>query len=123
MAESRETAPQRQVRDHPLVGTWRLRSFEFRIPGQTSYPFGPDARGYLVHTADGFMSWAVMHASRARFASDDLLQASAAERIAAAETHLACCGRYSVQGNQVTHHIEERASPIRSTATRSGSSS
>jgi hypothetical protein len=66
---------------------------------------------YLVYTADGFMSWAVMHAARPRFATDDLLQASAAERIAAAETHLAYCGRYSMQGNQVTHHTEVACFP------------
>src|SRR4051794_30715284 len=83
-----------------LIGTWRVLSFELRSDdGGTNYPFGPDPQGYLMYTPDGFMSWAVMRADRARFSTDDLLAGTIEEKIAAAETYIAYCGRYSAHDN------------------------
>ena len=102
----------RRMTEHPLVGTWRVRSFELRRDGgDTRHPFGSDPRGYLIYTADGFMSWAVMRADRSRFAADDPLAGTAEEKVAAAETHIAYCGRYSVRGDRVTHHVEVASFP------------
>ena len=33
---------------HALCGSWKLISFELRLPsGDLSYPFGRDAKGYV----------------------------------------------------------------------------
>ena len=59
---------------HPLVGTWRLVSLEVRgSDGQVQYPYGPDATGYLMYSADGYMSAVVMSANRPSFAAGDSL--------------------------------------------------
>ncbi len=39
-----------------LVGTWKLLSYEVRYSdGSVSYPWGPDAQGFLIYSADGYM--------------------------------------------------------------------
>jgi hypothetical protein len=92
---------------NPLVGTWRLVAFEFRSEdGQVSYPFGPDALGYLIYTPDGYMSVSLMTADRPRFATMDTRLATRAEKAAAEDTYVAYCGRYTLQGDMVVHHLE-----------------
>lgn len=92
---------------NPLMGTWRLVSFELRTEdGEASYPFGPDAIGYIMYNEDGFMSVSFMSANRRKFASADIKAATAEERAAAAEGFLTYSGRYEIQGDKVIHHIE-----------------
>ena len=39
---------------NPLIGTWRLISWENRDEGgHISYPLGKDALGYIIYNADG----------------------------------------------------------------------
>jgi hypothetical protein len=91
----------------PVVGTWRLASFESRtLDGNVVYPAGPDPVGYIMYNEDGYMSVAFMAADRTAFASGDIRGGSAEERIAAFDTYLSYCGTYEVQGNKVIHHIE-----------------
>jgi hypothetical protein len=61
---------------NPLVGTWRLISWENRsvVDGQVSYPLGKDATGYIMYNHDGYMFVAIMGPNRLRFAADDLLK-------------------------------------------------
>jgi hypothetical protein len=71
----------------PVLGTWRLQSFEVRTSGEdVSYPYGEDAKGYLIYTQDGYMAVAVMKASRANFDSADMLSASLDEKHVAFDT-------------------------------------
>jgi Lipocalin-like domain len=60
---------------NPLVGTWRLISWETRsVDGQKiSYPLGKDAVGYIMYNEDGYMSVAIMRPNRVRIAAGDLL--------------------------------------------------
>ena len=77
----------------PLVGTWRLLSCEVRdAAGRVSHPWGPDAVGYLVYSADGNVAVNHMSAARARFAADDVKGGSVAEKVLAAESYAAYCG-------------------------------
>jgi hypothetical protein len=53
---------------NPLIGTWRLISWENRgADGQISYPLGKDAMGYIMYTQDGYMFVAIMSPYRGRF--------------------------------------------------------
>ena len=62
-----------QARD-PLVGAWRLVSWENRAAdGQVTHPMGTDAIGYVLYTADGRFSITISRRGRARFAAGDLL--------------------------------------------------
>lgn len=40
----------------PFIGAWRLVSFEARAEGETTFPFGQDAVGWLIYAATGQMS-------------------------------------------------------------------
>jgi len=90
-----------------FVGTWRLVSAEMQSPaGGVSQIFGENPSGYLIYSADGYMSAVVMHDKRANFASPDAMQGSLAEKAAAFDTFGAYCGRYEVKPDRIVHHSE-----------------
>lgn len=92
---------------NPLVGTWRLISWENRtLDGEVSHPLGEDASGYIAYTEDGYVFVAIMRPARRSFAAGDLLSGSAAEKARAAETYVSYCGRYEFRGETVIHHVE-----------------
>ncbi|CAA9389038.1 MAG: hypothetical protein AVDCRST_MAG03-462 [uncultured Rubrobacteraceae bacterium] len=94
--------------DNPLVGTWRLLSWENRGigDGEVSHPLGQDAAGYIMYGPDGYMSVAISRSDRARFAAGDLLGGTAEERAQAAKTYVSYCGRYEWRGETVIHFVE-----------------
>jgi len=92
---------------NPLVGLWRLVSFELRdLDGQASCPFGEAAQGYIIYGENGHMSVNIMAAGRTRFASDDQTAATSEEKIAAADTYISYAGRYSLEDGKVLHHVD-----------------
>ena len=92
---------------NPLIGTWRLVSWENRsLDGRISYPLGKDAVGYIMYNQDGYMSVAIMRPERVKFAAGDLLSGSPEERARAAGTYVSYCGRYEFRGETVVHHVE-----------------
>jgi hypothetical protein len=93
---------------NPLIGTWRLLSWENRtvLDEEVSYPLGKDAVGYIMYGQDGYMSVAIVRPDRANFAAGDLLRASAEERAQAAGTYVSYCGRYESRGDTVVHRVE-----------------
>jgi hypothetical protein len=70
------------------------------------YPYGPDATGYLMYSADGYMSAVVMSANRPSFAAGDLLVGSVEERAAAAASYISYAGPYEDQAGKVVHHVK-----------------
>jgi hypothetical protein len=92
---------------YPLIGTWRLISWENRnADGHISYPLGKDAVGYIIYNRDGYMFVAIMRANRAKFAAGDLLSGSIEEKAHAAGTYVSYCGRYDFRGETVVHHVD-----------------
>jgi hypothetical protein len=98
----------RTMVSNPLIGTWRLLSWENRSveDGQVSYPHSKDATGYIMYNDDGYMFVAIMAPHRLRFAADDLLSATKEEVARAEETYVSYCGRYDFLGDTVVHHVE-----------------
>jgi hypothetical protein len=98
----------RTLASNPLIGTWRLLSWENRSldDGEVSYPLGEDATGYIMYNDDGYMFVAIMAPHRLRFAADDLLSATKEEVAQAEETYVSYCGRYDFLGDTVVHHVE-----------------
>jgi hypothetical protein len=95
-----------------LVGTWRLVSWELRDDeGQVSYPFGQAALGYLTYADDGHMSVIITAVDRPRFGGDDMLRGTAEERAAAAETCVAYCGTYRIEGDTARIQVEASLFP------------
>jgi hypothetical protein len=110
MANERSRGGNEQERPSPqdaLVGAWRLVSWENRAPdGQITYPMGEEPLGYLIYTADGRFSVTISRSDRVRFAADDLLSGTAAEKARAVEGFVAYAGRYTFRGDRVVHHVE-----------------
>jgi hypothetical protein len=91
----------------PLVGTWRLVSFELRdAEGRVTYPLGRDAAGFITYAADGHMAVQFGRAGRAHLAQGDWLAAPDAEIAAAARDYFAYCGTYELRGGEVVHRVE-----------------
>ena len=102
------------MREHLFVGAWRLVSYEARTAeGEVSYPLGRDAIGYIMYTADGYMSVAMMSADRTNSAAGDLMGGTVEEKLSAAETYISYCGRYELHGDEVVHHVEVAFFPNR----------
>jgi hypothetical protein len=92
---------------NPLVGTWRLVSWETRsLDGQIGYPLGRDAVGYILYNQDGYMSVAISRPDRPKFAAGDLLGGSTEEKARATGTYVSYCGRYEFRGDTVIHHVD-----------------
>jgi Lipocalin-like domain len=91
---------------NPLIGTWRLISWENRsAAGQVSYPLGRAAVGYIMYNEDGYMFVAIMSPYRLKFAGD-LFGGSTEEKAQAASSYVSYCGRYEFRGETVIHHVE-----------------
>ena len=83
---------------NPLIGAWRLVTYEAHTGDDVLYPLGEDASGYIMYTPDGYMSVLMMAADRKNFAAGDMLAGTDEEKLAAASTFVAYCGRYDYQG-------------------------
>jgi hypothetical protein len=90
-----------------FAGTWRLLSLEAKTStGDVSYPYGKDATGYLLYSREGYMSVSVMQAHRANFGSQDDMQATPEEKLAAFDSYASYSGRYELRDEKVIHRIE-----------------
>jgi hypothetical protein len=88
-----------------IVGAWSLSSYVTAdITGENrEYPLGQNARGLIIYTADRFMSVQISKAGRPHYEDGALHGGTDTERASAAAGYLAYAGRYSVQGDVVTH--------------------
>jgi len=98
---------------NPLIGAWKLISWQvMQSDGRIQYPYGKDVVGYLIYTADGYMSAQIMDPDRQQSDPSFPLEPAAAQtlpepdRVRAYSTYLAYCGTYTIKGNTVTHHVK-----------------
>lgn len=96
-----------------LIGAWQLIGWTIEYPatGRTTIPFGADAQGLLLYTADGCMSAAMQRAGRERLPDEVLDRVSDADKARAFAAILQYCGRWQVVGNEVYHDIEIAVNP------------
>src|SRR5262245_15246118 len=92
-----------------LLGAWELVSYvEQPVDGAApSYPFGEDAVGLLLYTADGYMSAQLMRANRTSFTSGDWFQGTAEEYRDEASTYIAYSGPFEIEedGRALRHSV------------------
>ncbi len=99
---------------HPLVGTWRLVSFDATDPdGRVSYPLGADAAGYYIFEESGYAAVTIMSRDRPAYSSDDIFGGTVEEMAAAAAGYLSYSGRYEIRGDKVAIRIEVGIVPNR----------
>jgi hypothetical protein len=92
-----------------LLGAWNLRSY-VEVPESGAaerYPLGPDAKGTLIYSPDGYMSVQIMRCGRSPFASGDWFSPTDAE-LRDAAAFIAYSGPFSVneKARTVTHTVE-----------------
>jgi hypothetical protein len=88
-----------------LIGTWRLVSVvnEDLATGEKSDYFGPDPQGYINYGPDGRMIVINTRSDRRRPRGPAPTAEEAAELFRGL---IAYAGTYSVNGNEVTHHVD-----------------
>jgi Lipocalin-like domain len=104
-----------------FVGTWRLLDYSFiHEDGVIEHPWGTNVHGYLLYSAEGYMSGNLSPANdwpsrRARlaaaFKAHDGADALRLARRAGRRDYIAYTGRYTVEGDTVTHHVETSLFP------------
>jgi hypothetical protein len=93
-----------------LLGTWTLAAYvETEIDsGSVHHPLGESPLGFIMYTADGYMSAQLQRRDRKPFAGNDMYRGEASEYVAAGSTYLAYSGRFTVDeaAHVVSHHAD-----------------
>ncbi len=88
-----------------FIGTWRLVSVDAGREDGSLNRKG-SRPGYIIYSADGYMSVAFMKESRSEFASGDIRGGTVEEKVEALNGYISYSGRYEVAGDRVYHNIE-----------------
>jgi hypothetical protein len=84
-----------------FIGTWKLVDYSFlHEDGTVEKPWGDHVVGYLLYSAEGYMSGNLSPASRRH----KVEQADSPPR--RKRDYIAYAGPYTVEGDTVTHHVE-----------------
>lgn len=92
-----------------VIGTWALVSYETQdAAGNTIYPLGKDAKGFIMYNPDGYMSAQLMASGRPAYKSGDLHTGTPEEMAEAAHGYLAYSGPFEVdeEKQELTHHMD-----------------
>jgi hypothetical protein len=98
-------ARQHPVALGPLLGTWKLQTFTttYQESGERLEPYGARPHGRLHYGTDGRMYAIIAHATRKLPVA---LVLTAAERLEQFDGFAAYAGRYSIDGDRVSHHVD-----------------
>lgn len=97
-----------------LIGTWELVSYQTEDDkGNTVYPFGKDAKGFIMYNPDGYMSAQLEKVGRTAYQSGDIHNGTTEEMAEAAQGYMAYSGKFEVneEKGEVTHHMEISMNP------------
>jgi len=95
-----------------IVGTWKLVSTVDIMKDGTIRPtYGPHAKGFLMYQRDGYMCADLVNPDRPKWA--DRVHTTLEEKVAAADSTFAYCGRYEidVKNRQIVHLPEVATDP------------
>lgn len=99
-----------------LVGTWSLVRFIlcYSDGRPDVYPFGPDAKGLIIYSAEGWMSAILSSQERGNFSAQRLESAPSApieEKASAFDTYMSYAGTYHLEGDEVVHSVHFALAP------------
>lgn len=92
-----------------FVGGWQLVLWTtFHADGTRDHPFGTDAVGQIMYSADGHMSCHLMQANRQRLGEASVYQVSDAALGASMRGYSGYFGRFSIdaEAGVITHHVD-----------------
>jgi hypothetical protein len=85
-----------------FVGTWKLVDYSFLYEdGRIEKPWGENVVGYLLYSAEGYMSGNLSPAGRRHNVEKAPERKSTRKR-----DYIAYAGPYTVEKDTVTHHVE-----------------
>src|ERR1700748_2019597 len=85
-----------------FIGTWKLVDYSFlHEDGTVEKPWGENVVGYLLYSAEGYMSGNLSPAGRRQN-----VEATEGQKPRRKRDYIAYAGPYTVEGNTVTHHVE-----------------
>ena len=87
-----------------FVGTWKLVSVDTRKDDGSLHRSGKRT-GYIIYSADGYMSVAFMKEGRPDFASGDIRGGTVEEKIEAFNGYISYSGTFQVEEDRVYHNI------------------
>lgn len=91
------------IQPEDLIGAWHLvDTWVDNADGTQTRHQGPTPKGIIMYTADGHMA-AITRWSERPFPESGATDADKARMF---DTYLSYAGRWSLDGNQVTHHTE-----------------
>ena len=107
IAKSEPHAIENPTHASRLLGVWSLVNYTDEQSGtEDTLPFGPDPEGFLIYTADGFVSAQLMRTGRPAFHSSDWHDGTPEEYQASASGYIAYCGTFEVdEENATVTHI------------------
>jgi hypothetical protein len=90
---------------NPLLGTWKLQSFTTEDPdtGEQIEPYGAHPSGYLSYSADRRMYVIIVGEGREPPTG---VVPTGAEMVALFSGMAAYAGSYTIQGDEVHHHVD-----------------
>lgn len=97
-----------------IIGVWSLVSFQdLDQNGNTFYPLGEDATGFIIYHPEGYMSAQLMKQGRVAYQSGHMFNGTTEEMAEAANGYLAYAGKFDVNEAESTliHHMEVSMNP------------
>lgn len=103
------------VNAEDLFGCWALREFVVERPsGRRIHPFGEDAQGTLLYSADGWVSAVLSRRERSLPSNATLENAPKLrdeDKVSAFDSYMSYTGRYEISGTTVIHEIVQSLTP------------
>jgi hypothetical protein len=85
-----------------FIGTWKLVDYSFlHEDGTVEKPWGDNVVGYLIYSAEGYMSGNLSPAGKRQNT-----EATEGQKARRKRDYIAYAGPYTVEGDTVTHHVE-----------------
>jgi hypothetical protein len=86
-----------------FIGVWALVSYADEQAGKENvHPLGPEPQGFLIYTADGFVSAQLMKPGRPAFHSSDWHHGTPDEYRQSGSGYIAYCGKYEIDEEKAT---------------------
>jgi hypothetical protein len=96
-----------------IQGAWSLRAWriDYSDGRASTFPFGEDATGLLLYSADGHMSAGISRARRGGFGGGSVRHADVEARARAFDSHFHYQGRFTIEGGNVVHAVSGALNP------------
>ncbi len=102
-----------QVTAEDLLGAWSLVTWDIQYDDKrpVTYPYGADAQGLLIYSADGQMSVVISSARRPRLATESVRRAPVEQKLNAFETYFSYAGRWELREDAIVHRLAFALNP------------